>query len=95
MWHCWVRVRLASRHLPSFYRSSSGAEIDLVLEKGQSKIAIEIKSSSAPSLTQGFFEALKVIKPEKALVLAPVDVSYPLKNDIWVHNLRTVLKMEF
>ena len=83
------------RYEASFYRSSSGAEIDLVLEKGRKKIAIEIKSSSAPSLTQGYFEALKVIQPEEAFVLAPVDTSFPLKNDIWVHNLESVLAMDF
>ncbi len=83
------------RYEACFYRSSSGAEIDLVLEKGRTKIAIEIKSSSAPSLTQGYFEALKVIQPERALVLAPVDTPYPLKNDIWVHSLESVLAMEF
>jgi len=78
----------------SFYRSSSGAEIDLILEKGGKKIAIEIKSSSAPKLTQGFFEALKVISPEKAFVVAQIDESFPLKNDLWVHNLKTVLDMD-
>jgi len=83
------------RYEASFYRSSSGAEIDLVLEKGRKKIAIEIKSSSAPSLTQGYFEALKVIQPEEAFVLAPVDTSFPLKNDIWVHNLESILEMKF
>ena len=79
----------------SFYRSSSGAEIDLVLEKGRYKVAIEIKSSSAPSITQGFFEALKIIQPKKAFVLAPVDASFPLRNDIWVHNLESILEMKF
>ena len=83
------------RYEASFYRSSSGAEIDLVLEKGRKKIAIEIKSSSAPSLTQGYFEALKVIQPEKAFVLAPVDTPFPLKNNIWVHNLESMLAMDF
>ncbi|MFV2058842.1 MAG: ATP-binding protein [Thiohalomonadales bacterium] len=84
-----------SRYEACFYRSSSGAEIDLVLEKGNTKIAIEIKSSSAPSLTQGYFEALKVIQPDRAFVLAPVDSPFPLKNDIWVHNLESILAMEF
>jgi predicted AAA+ superfamily ATPase len=81
------------RHTPSFYRSSGGAEIDLVLEKGLEKIAIEIKVSSAPSLTQGFYEALKVIKPSQSFVVAQVDSPYPLKNDIWVHNLQTFLNL--
>ncbi len=82
------------RYEASFYRSSSGAEIDLVLEKGGKTIAIEIKSSTAPALTQGFFEALKVISPHKAFVVAQVDTPFPLKNDIWAHNLKTVLDMD-
>ncbi len=83
------------RYEASFYRSSSGAEIDLILEKGNKKIAIEIKSSSAPKLTQGFFEALKIITPHKAFVIAQIDTSFPIKNDIWAHSLKTVLHMDF
>jgi uncharacterized protein len=81
------------RHNISFYRSSSGAEIDLVLEKGGKKIAIEIKSSSAPTLTQGFFEALKTIEPEKAFIIAPVDTPYPIQGDYWVYNLESFLRL--
>ncbi|MBL4865741.1 MAG: ATP-binding protein [Pseudomonadales bacterium] len=81
------------RHQASFYRSSSGAEIDLVLEKGQNKIAIEIKSSSAPTLTQGFYEALKVIQPSQAFVIALVDSAFPIKDDVWVHSLKSFLAL--
>lgn len=83
-----------NRYTPTFYRSSGGAEIDLILEKGSRRIAIEIKTSAAPKLTQGFFEALKVVKPDTAIVAAPVDSSYPIKKDIWVHNIPTLLKMD-
>lgn len=83
------------RYIPSFYRSSSGAEIDLVLEKGNRIIAIEIKSSSTPVLTQGFFEAQKVICPTKSLVIAPIVEPYPLKQGIWVYNLMHVLDSSF
>ncbi|HFE37707.1 MAG TPA: ATP-binding protein [Gammaproteobacteria bacterium] len=83
------------RYEASFYRSSSGAEIDLILEKGSKKIAIEIKSSSAPKLTQGFFEGLKIVSPYAAFVIAQIDTSFPIKNDIWAHNLKTVLNMDF
>jgi uncharacterized protein len=78
------------RHQASFYRSSSGAEIDLVLEKGQHKIAIEIKSSSAPTLTQGFYEALQ---PSQAFVIAQVDSPFLIKEDVWVHNLNSFLAL--
>jgi len=82
------------RYDPSFYRSSSGAEVDLVLERGNHKIAIEIKSSSSPTLTQGFFEAQKIIQPEKSFVIAPVDKAYPLKQNIWVYNLEEVMELD-
>jgi predicted AAA+ superfamily ATPase len=40
---------------PNFYRTSAGAEIDLVIEAGNKKvIAIEIKRSLSPSLSKGF-----------------------------------------
>lgn len=81
------------RYDASFYRSSSGAEIDLVLEKANSKIAIEIKSSGSPALTQGFFEAKKIIKPDNSFVIAPVDEAYQLKQGVWVYNLQTILEM--
>ena len=71
----------------SFYRSSGGAEIDLILEKGKKRTAIEIKSSSSPKLTQGFYEAMKIIKPEKAFIAAPVEKPFPVHKDIWVYNL--------
>ncbi|MFK5986103.1 MAG: ATP-binding protein [Pseudomonadota bacterium] len=76
------------RYNASFYRSSSGAEIDLVLEKANHKIAIEIKSSSTPTLSQGFYEAQKIIQPDKSFVIAPVKEPYPLKHNIWVYNLQ-------
>lgn len=78
----------------SFYRSSSGAEIDLVLEKGLHKIVIEIKASSAPTLTQGFYEAVKVIQPSQAFVIAQVDAPFPIKNDVWVYNLDAFLALD-
>ncbi len=40
------------------------------------------------------YEALKVIKPDKAFVIVPVDESYPLKGDVWVHKLQTFLNLE-
>ena len=81
------------RYEASFYRSGGGAEVDLVLERGQKRIAIEIKSSADPKLTQGFWEALNIIKPKKAYVAAPVSMSFPLKHDVWVHNITSLLEI--
>ena len=80
------------KYAPSFYRSSSGAEVDLVLERNQKKICIEIKASSTPKLTQGFYEALKVIRPTKSYVVANIKDSYPMKKDIYAMSLNQLLK---
>ncbi len=84
-----------NRYRPFFYRSSSGNEIDLVLIRGQEIIAIEIKASSSPSLTRGFYEALAVIKPTRKFVIAQIDKGYPLKGDLWVYSLKEVLEESF
>jgi uncharacterized protein len=56
--------------IPFYYRTSSGAEIDLILEfSGKEKWAIEIKRSSAPSLSNGFHTACNDIKPNKRFVV--------------------------
>jgi len=56
--------------IPYYYRSSNGAEIDLVLEfSGQQRWAIEIKRNSAPSLSKGFYQACRDIKPDKRFVV--------------------------
>lgn len=42
----------------SFYRTSNGAEVDLVLEfRGAQTWAIEIKRSSVPTVSKGFYTA--------------------------------------
>jgi predicted AAA+ superfamily ATPase len=59
-----------SRVQPYFYGTPSGAEIDLVLEfPGGAKWAIEIKRSSAPSISKGFYRGCDDIKPDKRFVV--------------------------
>lgn len=79
------------RYTASFYRSSSGAEVDLILEKGTRRFAFEIKVSPAPHIPRGFYEALKVIEPERAYVIAPVDEPYPLQGNTRVCSIRHLL----
>ncbi len=54
----------------SFYRTSAGAEIDLVLALPNRQLwAIEIKRSSAPKLEKGFHLACADLKPSKQFVV--------------------------
>jgi hypothetical protein len=58
---------------PSFYRTSSGEEMDLVLERGRKRLAFEIKASLSPHLSRGFRGTLEILRPERAWVVCPMD----------------------
>jgi len=70
-----------------FYRTSSGNEIDLILIKGRKKIAVEFKSSKAPTVTKGLWNALEDMNIQKAWIIAPVDESYLIKEGVTVSGL--------
>ena len=76
----------------SFYRTSSGSECDLVLEKAGKRIAIEIKASSSPKLGRGNWSALETLQPERSFVVAPVDAAYPLQQGVMVTPIDEVLE---
>lgn len=76
----------------SFYRDSTGNEIDLVLEKGLRKIVIEIKSSTSPKLEKGFWNSTKFLKPDEMWVIAQVDSTYPGPQGVKITNLELFLK---
>ena len=69
----------------SFYRTSNGAEVDLVLEFRNSQTwVIEIKRSSAPTVSRGFYTAATDLSASRKLLVAPVEQSYPMKDGIEV-----------
>ena len=69
-------LSLAADWKASFYRTSSGNEIDLVLEKGRRRVAVECKAASAPEITRGFRQALADLEVSEAWVVAPVQKAY-------------------
>lgn len=75
-----------------FYRTSSGVEIDLVLEKGEKRIAFEFKSSKSPTPSKGFYQALKDLSIDLAYIVSPVDEHYPLRNNVIVAPLHDFTK---
>lgn len=68
----------------SFYRTSSGSEIDLILEKGNRHVAIECKGSTSPNLNRGFWNAVSDLKFKEVWVVAPVREAYPIEKGIMV-----------
>ncbi|QBN19866.1 ATP-binding protein [Flavobacterium nackdongense] len=78
-----------------FYRTATGDEMDLILEKGNQRIAIECKASTAPKLTKGFYRALEVVQPQRTFVIIPAPVSYEIGPNITVCGLSEFLNIEF
>ena len=74
----------------AFYRTSSGNEIDLILERGNRRIAIECKASSAPEVGKGFWAVLKDLGINEAYIVSPVDEAYPLQEGVTVTPLHLV-----
>lgn len=78
---------------PSFYRSSSGEEIDLILEKGRRRLAFEIKASLSPHFSRGFPGTLEVLLTEKTWIVCPLtEPGYPLRNGAQVTGIVECLK---
>lgn len=66
-----------------FYRTSHGAEVDLVLDwPGGETWAVEIKRSLAPTVERGFHSALADLKPQRALVVYPGHERYRLTPSV-------------
>lgn len=79
-----------------FYRTSAGAEIDLLLFiESDEPIAIEIKYSASPKPSKGFWSALNDVACKKGYVIYPGQESYPIASTIQVlsiHHLSHVFQ---
>lgn len=72
----------------SFYKTASGAEIDLVLTLPLGIYwAIEIKRSLAPKLEKGFHIACQDIQPDRTFVVYPGTESFPISKSTEAINL--------
>lgn len=69
---------------PSWYRTSGGAEVDLVLEiPGRPRPwAIEIKYGRAPRPSRGFYSARGDLGPERAFVVHSGPDRYPIREGV-------------
>jgi hypothetical protein len=75
-----------------FYRTSAGAELDLILEKGKRRIGIECKASAAPQVSKGFWNALDDLQIREAYIIALVKEPYPIHKQVTVMPLPYFLK---
>lgn len=86
-------INAASQAEASFYRTSNGAEVDLVLTfRNQETWTIEVKRSSAPTVSRGFYQAATDLGAVRKLLVAPVAQTYPMKDGIEVVDVMTAIR---
>lgn len=86
-WEGWVIESLLANAPPdaeaSFYRTSAGAEIDLVITlPGRKPWAVEIKRSVAPTLEKGFHIACDDVDAERRLVVHGGEGRFPMAQGV-------------
>ncbi len=76
-----------------YYRTSAGAEIDLVIEAdAKTRYAIEIKRSSAPTLSKGFHLGCDDIDATKRFLVYPGTEQYPLAQGVTTISLAGMMQ---
>jgi len=85
-WEGFVVEQIAN-HLPtgatmSFYRTAAGAELDVVVELGQKRLGFEVKFSSAPKVTKGFWQACEDVGVDAAYIVAPVQLGWSVQDKV-------------
>lgn len=95
-WETFVIENLLAAAPPGvdayFYRTSAGAEIDLLLVwPGGECWAIEIKRSLAPRLERGFHSASDDLKPARRWLVYPGQEVYPLGDGVVVAPLTELI----
>jgi predicted AAA+ superfamily ATPase len=82
------------RTIPSFYRTSAGAEIDLLLEiPGHGLWAIEIKRGLLPKPEKGYYLACEELKPARRFVVYSGAERYPLREGVEAIGLEEAARM--
>jgi len=76
----------------SFYRTSAGAEIDLVMDFGGARWAVEVKRSLAnPAPSKGFHNGCEDIEATRRIVLYPGTEKFRISETTEVMPLQALL----
>ncbi|QOJ30317.1 MAG: ATP-binding protein [Ignavibacteriales bacterium] len=68
-----------------FYRTTGGAEIDLVITRAEKPvIGIEIKFSSSPAVSKGFFQGMDDLGCKTGMVIYPGKDTVQIKENVFV-----------
>ena len=97
-WECFVIENILNTAPTNvqgyFYRTSGGAEIDLLLAWPNGELwAIEIKRSLNPKIERGFYSACADLNPARKFVVYPAQEQYRLAEDITVISLVEICRL--
>ena len=89
-----ILQRMPNRIEATFYGTSAGAEIDLILEIPNKGIyAIEIKRTITPKISKGFRLGCEEIKPDKRFYVIPTKDSYPIDRETTAIGLEQLIAL--
>jgi len=75
----------------AFYRTSAGAEIDLLLALPNSRFwAVEVKRTLSPKVEKGFHLACEDLQPDRKLIVYPGADGFPLGHGVEVVGLPNI-----
>lgn len=75
-----------------YYRTSNGVEMDFVVTLRGKIYAVECKTSTAPSLQKGTYNAIEDINPNNVYVVAPIDSSYSINENIQIVTIPDLIE---
>ncbi len=85
-----ARLLGADRQDLHFWRTADGAELDLLWARGARRLGIEVKLTSAPTLTPSMRIALADLKLERLLVVHAGDESWPMAERVEAVSIRSL-----
>ncbi|MEI8296070.1 MAG: DUF4143 domain-containing protein, partial [Alphaproteobacteria bacterium] len=74
-----------------FWATESGAELDLLIIKGDKRIGYEFKYSESPKVTKSMHIAMEELKLDHLTIVTPGERSYALTENIMVKSLREAI----
>lgn len=98
-WEGWVIEQIVAAvpatWKPSFYRTAAGAEIDLVLERPGHRlpVAVEIKYSSAPALSRGFWAGLADLGNAQGFIVCLAKEAFPIAKNVLALPVQDIPKV--
>lgn len=97
-WETYVLEQIAAL-LPDwaemyFYRTHDGTEADVVISRsGQPEILVEIKYSTTPKVSKGFYIAGQDLGIQRHYIICPVESGFPLSDNTTVLSYREIPRL--